>query len=233
MKKILIALIVFFSLPLTAFGAIAFDAVTSSGLGSFSHTTGAGSDRIMLIGIRSGADDVTAVSYNSSSATLIRKQQVGTVDGYVYIWALLAPSTGSNTVSITGGTGLTTRVVTYTGVNQSLTLDSENGQTEAAAVSVSTTVTNVATGSWVVAFMRNDGDFSNHSSGVASTRRGTSGSIAYFDSNGTVTPAANTITYTTPSAGAYQWGLIGVSLAPAGAVAATQSATQMMMSSDF
>ena len=93
-----------------------------------SHTTGSGSNRLMLVGISYNNDDyetVTGVTYNGTSLT-----QVGTVnnsdDARVCIYSLVAPDSGTHNVIINFSDALNdgaiAGVVTFTGVDQSTPL---------------------------------------------------------------------------------------------------------------
>lgn len=90
---------------------------------SFSHTTGSGSDRYMLVGVSFRNDDgqrVTSVSYAGRSLSKIGHDSRD--DARVEIWQLVAPPSGSSTVQVnfsrrTQGRGA--GAVTFTGVDQS------------------------------------------------------------------------------------------------------------------
>lgn len=83
--------------------AISGNGVTSF---SFSHTTGSGSDRLMIlfVGINSASDRITAATYNGVSLTRADYRNVGGVGIYAYY--LAAPDAGSNTVALTFTAGV-------------------------------------------------------------------------------------------------------------------------------
>jgi prepilin-type N-terminal cleavage/methylation domain-containing protein len=106
-------------------GTTASDTASSM---TVSHTTGSGSNRLMLVGISYNNDDyetVTSVTYNGTSLT-----QVGTVnnsdDARVCIYSLVGPDSGIHNVVITFSDALNdgaiAGVVTFTGVDQSTPL---------------------------------------------------------------------------------------------------------------
>lgn len=193
--------------------SIAFDAVTSSTASSFSHTC-TGSNRVLFVGVFSGSDNVTAVSYNGVAMSLLAKVASPTAEE-VYIYYLTAPTSGSNTVAITGGTGITNRAVSYTGAAQTGIPDA-SGTTSVTATTATRVVIPVANNTWMIAFMRNDVATTSASSGSAQTRRGASSSIAFFDSNASLSPSG--IGY---SAGPFDnggsnadWALVAATFAP-------------------
>jgi prepilin-type N-terminal cleavage/methylation domain-containing protein len=106
-------------------GTTASDTASSM---TVSHTTGSGSDRLMLVGISYNNDDyetVTGVTYNGTALT-----EVGTEnnadDARVCIYSLVAPDTGTHNVVINFSDALNqgaiAGVVTFTGVDQSTPL---------------------------------------------------------------------------------------------------------------
>lgn len=107
--------------------ALAVDAASNaSGNGSgpftFSHTT-SGSDRVMIIGISyyHYGTTISAVTYNAVAATLIPSASVDNGDYHVRMYYLIAPATGSNTVSVSVSSnlyGIGVGVVTFTGAHQ-------------------------------------------------------------------------------------------------------------------
>lgn len=106
--------------------AIALNAVTTtsgSGTGpfTFAHTT-SGSDRLLCVCVANyrNTSFVSAVSYNSVDLT---EQEALTVGEYtISLWSVIAPSTGSNTVSVTTNTSvfdIGIAAISFTGVHQS------------------------------------------------------------------------------------------------------------------
>ncbi|HEX9895911.1 MAG TPA: hypothetical protein VGA78_18410, partial [Gemmatimonadales bacterium] len=115
---------------------------------TISHTTGSGSNRLMLVGIsfvNDRAETVTSVNYNGVALT-----SVGTAtsvdDARVEIWRLIAPPTGTYNVIITFSAPLrraaTVGVMTFTGVHQTTplgTFASATGQAPTTEPSVNVT----------------------------------------------------------------------------------------------
>ncbi len=82
--------------------AVAFDAATTSGATSFTHTCGSGTDRLLVVFVAEwlGADttECTAITYNGVALT---KRTHAYNTGLLSMWYLLNPDTGANTVAIT------------------------------------------------------------------------------------------------------------------------------------
>lgn len=118
--------------------ALAVDAVTDaagSGAGPFTwaHTC-AGSDRVLLVGISyyDSGDTVSAVTYNSVALTVVSSSTVSNGQYTSTMYCLIAPATGSNTVSVTftgsvfdfkGGS------ISFTGADQTTPLGTANTAT--------------------------------------------------------------------------------------------------------
>ncbi|MFZ1721290.1 MAG: hypothetical protein WAU07_02180 [Microgenomates group bacterium] len=137
-----------------AVDAVTYDAVTTSTSASFSHTT-SGSDRVLLVytyAFNANVDpDVTGITYNGVSMSKVTESSIQYVANRyieVQVWQLVAPATGSNTVSITyAGTYTKTSAsaISFTGVDQSTPIGSSgtNSSTNAhPSVTFSTTNSN-------------------------------------------------------------------------------------------
>ena len=118
--------------------AIAFDNVGSGDTGnststafSWSHTTGSGLNRIMIVGvsIRSSSVTVSSISYGSQSLTYIRRDTNYYNSVRSELWYLIAPNSGINivTVTLSSGARATGGSCTYTGVDQTSPIDGNNG----------------------------------------------------------------------------------------------------------
>jgi prepilin-type N-terminal cleavage/methylation domain-containing protein len=93
-----------------------------------SHTTGSGSDRLMLVGISVNVNDderVTGVTYGGTSLTLVG-ERANSNDAMMYIYSLVAPNPGTADVVINFDSalddGAIAGVMTFTGVDQSTPL---------------------------------------------------------------------------------------------------------------
>jgi hypothetical protein len=130
------------------FSKITLDGAVSSGTGaanassaSISHTTGTGSDRLMLVGIswNCGSTDrtISSVTFTPSggSATplsLVYNQQAGTQLRHAAIYSLLNPPSGaSGTIAVTFSgqvsNGIVVGAANFAGVDQTTPLGTPNG----------------------------------------------------------------------------------------------------------
>ncbi len=95
---------------------------------TISHTTAAGSDRLMVVGVSINNDDfetVLGITYNGAAFTFVG-QETNADDARVEIWYLVAPATGTHDAVITFSADLTrfavAGVITFTGVDQATPL---------------------------------------------------------------------------------------------------------------
>jgi uncharacterized repeat protein (TIGR01451 family) len=130
--------------PSMFFGQVAFDSATSVGQHvaagtttiTFPHTTAAGSNRVLVVGIsmnianNTGAS-VSGVTYNGVALTQAGAHNDGGLTRRAEMWYLVAPATGLNnvivTVNLPGGTGVLGVVVgaaTFTGADQTIPIRS-------------------------------------------------------------------------------------------------------------
>lgn len=177
--------------------AIALDAVTDQAQAtgstySFSHTC-TGSDRILWVGIFGDTTDtLTGITYNGVAMTVAQKVGMGFGDRWIYLYYLVNPATGSNTVSATfsASTAAKAVAVSYTGAKQTGQPDNSNNWTDLFVSSISHSITTVADNCWMVFIAKTNGA-GTPSAGTGSTSRGGSNSFAFFDSNGPITPAGS------------------------------------------
>lgn len=130
--------------------AITFDNVTtdassaSRSSASFSHTVGGGSNRALVVVVMTRGDQgATAVTYDGDPLTLAVSEDAGGGSSeWVSVWYMVAPATGSNTVSVTFGANADPSAVaalSYFGVDQTNPIDA----TASASSSFSTTTVSV------------------------------------------------------------------------------------------
>lgn len=213
--------------------AIAYDNAVvnlsiSSGTNSTTITVSSSVNRVMFAGIFStGGDDlnnVTATKGGSQVAMTFIGKIINNGLEEVYLYYIVNPDSGTNTVTATLSGTPTTRmsVATYIGASQT-------GVPDASATGQSTnggtgTLTTIANNCWAVMFVRGSTDV------VASTnsteRPSAAGSTsAIFDSNGPITPAGSfsmLYTDTGPSA----W--VMASFSPAGGGVSTPSFRRLL-----
>jgi uncharacterized repeat protein (TIGR01451 family) len=141
---------------------VAFDSASSATTGNagassltFSHTTGNGSNRLLLVGVSIGntsiiAPTISSVTYNGVNLTFVQgiSGGTGTARPRTEIWRLVNPPSGDHSVVITtsGGTarGLTAGAVTFSGVDATTPLGTpvtgSANSTTSASLNVSTAV---------------------------------------------------------------------------------------------
>lgn len=157
---------VYVTTPAAGAGAIAFDAhsndagtntTTSS---TWSHTTGAGANRAMLVCLAARGTSLSAVqssgvTYNSVAMTLVREDTRTDGAGAYFgtaLYRLVAPATGANNVVATWNAGTATYRVgsatTYTGVDQSTPIDASAGS-NGNTVGIATTITTATQDAWI------------------------------------------------------------------------------------
>jgi hypothetical protein len=124
-------------------GIVTVDGTASSGTGaanatsvSFSHTTGTGTDRLLLVGVSwncgSTARTISSVTFSGTPLTLVRTEQAGTQLRYSAIYRLLNPPsgvTGNVTVTFSGtvSNGIVAGAANFKGVAQTIPLGVQNG----------------------------------------------------------------------------------------------------------
>ncbi len=118
---------------------------------TYNHTC-TGSNLILWVGVVSGDNTMTGITYNGVSLTQVGSSfQLGTE--FLTLWYLIAPATGSNSLVITrSGTTNFMRGLSasYTGVQQSGQPDAHQDGTSGTN-SVTDSVTVVANNSWCIA----------------------------------------------------------------------------------
>lgn len=181
-----------------------------------SHTMSSGANGLLLVAIQyQNGSSAPAVTYNGVSMTLL-KSQAGQFSDVFQIYGLANPPSGSNTISFswTGGSNFNCFYgVSYTGAKQTGLPDASGGNSNGSGTSVATTVTVVASGSWIIGF----GKGNSYSSITGFTNRGTNalgGQIGIADSNGAVSTGSNTVTLNGSGAGNDNT-VVAVSIAPA------------------
>lgn len=189
--------------------AISFDATANSSSAgtaslSYSHTCSTSANRILFVSaFCTGGDQVTGITYNSVSMTQVGKVNKPASTEWVYQYYLIAPATGTNTVTISfSGSPATARSVStsYIGAKQSGVPDASTTNSNTASSSITTTVTTILDRCWTMLTAYTDGG--SITAGSGSTVRGTNGSaLGAFDSNGQKTPAGSTSMTVTATAG--------------------------------
>lgn len=182
--------------------AIAFDATSSGFTGSgtsltFSHTC-TGADRILFVGIMGAVDNdyVTGVTYNGVAMTLVTKTLESSGSYYDYLFYLINPDSGANSVVISASPSsfIAACSISYTGASQSAQPDNSTTYASGgAATSHTISLTTVADNCWIMLTGIQHASFPT--AGAGTTKRignPSTGSPVIFDSNAAKTPAGST-----------------------------------------
>lgn len=224
-------LVILSLLALPAFGAIVYD--NAGFLGSsvsttytVSYTVGAGSDRILFVGISnsgSGSDGVTAITYNGVALTKIASA-IHSGSGSAALWYLVNPASGANNVVVSAPfTGLEVFAASYSGANQSGQPDAYASDATSTAAggdggiyTISPAVTTVADNDWLITAAYVIGTWIV---GGNSTVRGVSaGSDGELVDRGPITPAgSSTLTMATLYSGGGPIASVTAAFKPVGA----------------
>jgi hypothetical protein len=174
---------------------------------------------LMLVGnLHNSGDHLTATSWNSVAST--QQTKANTRGGLeAYIWYLLAPTPGTNSlVSTSDGTSgeVDHAFATYSGVAQSGFPDSSFSDLATNASSNTFSLTTVANNAWAfIVYTPNNGPSSAGTNATKLQDDLPSGDMAIFDNSGhgAITPAGS-FSMTCSASGATQSRGIGVSFAP-------------------
>lgn len=180
---------------------------------TFSHICGTQKNRALVVGIigDTATNNITGVTYNSVAMTLATTVQVPG-DRWHYLYYLVNPASGSNTVAIsaTGSGFIIPGSISYNGVNQTSPINVTNTATGTSG-SISCSVTTTVAGCMLVSSFR----------GASAVTPGTNtynrlmyqnGTIAGMsDSGACVAAGSNTMSETTTP----NWCMIIAALAPA------------------
>lgn len=172
----------------------------------------AGANRALIVYVipNGAGNTITAISYNAISLTQLKTVVV--LGSNYYCYGLLAPATGSNTLSISssGGTIYAT-ALSYTGVLQSGLPDATASKVQTAGpATLSNAITTVADECWITVGAISGAAAPTASSGI--TIRDTEFVTVSGDSNGAVSAGSNTQVFNVNSGA--DSAMIQVSLAP-------------------
>jgi hypothetical protein len=190
-------------------------------------------------------DTVTGVDFNGVALTKVATQHMcySASANTLTIWYLIAPASGSHTLTATRpGTSsfmvLTAQCVqgaAQTGQPDASTtfITGTVGSCGAGATSLSSSLTTIADNAWIIGSARFDnggtvagtGAFTKRAQGAA----GNAAVHAIFDTNGTITPPASTTIGANGANAGSAWVFGAISIKPAGATTAT-GATMLLMS---
>lgn len=206
---------------------IAFDNAADLGIQntaafSASYTVNSNTNGILWVAIRKLVDDLTSVTYGGVAMTLAGKLTPGSGGSETnYLYYLLAPATGSNTVAVNGSTSgnIAVAAASYTGAAQTGVPDafgSVRNSSVSSGVLNGPALTTVANNCWAVIFSRKTATGAI-SAGSGLTRRihnETTLTYALCDTNGALTPAGAKTLQVNASDGTQDWGHVIASFAP-------------------
>lgn len=169
--------------------AIAFDsktAVSTSATASlsFSHTC-SGTDRILFVltCANGAAFTTTGVTYNGAAMTVATSLRVG-AGPIQYIWYLINPDSGSNTVSITNSGSVTAgSAISFNGVSQTgFPVATGSDGSASGSTSYTTNITTVADNSFILSASRTNAGLAFTAG--ANTTVGNQPDVVFFGSCG-------------------------------------------------
>lgn len=176
--------------------AIAFDAAGGAGTGSWSHTC-TGSNGLLLAFVSSFTDNTITATYNNVSMTSLGTVAFNGGGRYATLFYLLGPSTGANTLAISGDSGVVGGVsASYNGVLQSGFPDASLKEENITGVtSNAISVTTIADNCWYACGALTT-TINDPTAGSGTTERGTTQDDAaektsWFDGNAAKTPAGS------------------------------------------
>lgn len=177
--------------------AIVFDNSSKSTSASGAHTVTSNANGLLIVFTYGTNDTVSAITYNGipMTNTGIVTTFLGGGRGGIRTWTLKNPSTGSNTVAITGA--FSERIaLSYTGVTQGTVVDAStaNNQDVAASTSITCSLTSISSQTWMV--MAEVDSSGGESAGTGMTARQTAltGGGIVGDSNGVLAAGSHSMT---------------------------------------
>ena len=186
---------------------------------TFTHVMN-GTDHTLLIAYANIVSP-SSFSWNSVTYNGVAMTQLGTdkayTGGQASLWYLLAPSSGSNTVSFdwSGSIGNTSvfRSISYTGVSQSSFPDASRSFSGSGTSTGNQSLSTVSDNCWEFIMLAMDPAVGGVSSWTNATTRGNSNKLGSADTNGAITPPQS-YTISATLAGSTNFGGWQVSFAP-------------------
>ncbi len=182
---------------------IAFDAATNCGGNASCSVTTSGSNRALIAYVLGDtSDNQPTCTYNGTSMTAIDKVQIPS-DRWSYSLLLIAPTSGSHTLSCSGPSYIRISSVSYTGVKQTSQPDNYGHNTTSSGSSVSGSYTVNNNHSMIVqgTFAAGGSASSATTDSVAMTERGTTNTgVSIFDTDtNPASASSHTVAWTNSS----------------------------------
>ncbi len=202
--------------------AIAYDAVSSGTItagnttATFSHTV-TGSNTIGHVSVAQQNDAsgnrVTGITWNGVAMSLVAVN-VNSDNDAIYMWELVAPTTGNIVVTRTGTTNSGwCNSISHTGAKQTSQPDASNTKEEVdTALDINLTTT--ADNCWAILTAFNPEGAAITASTNSTERSAVTSFAKLFDNNANITPAGSYTMTVTRSGGASQFHGVMVSIAP-------------------
>lgn len=141
---------------------------------TMSHTVGSGSNRLLIVSvaIERETDRVTALTYAGQALTFVGTSVDPTNTARVEIWRLIAPASGTNTVSVTfsGLSSVVVGAISFANVNQTTPIAASQFATGNATLTASASVAS-ATDQVVLAAIASDDAANSVTAGSGQTSR--------------------------------------------------------------
>lgn len=189
---------------------------------SFSHVC-TGKNLILIVAIvinGTNTDLISSVTYNGVSMTQINKEPDPGTNIITYLYYLVAPATGSNTVAIAwDGASRFVRAISasYTGAVQSGQPDANGVANVSTATTITGSLTIMKSGSWVVGLVGNSsGNAETAGAGVNATRNSVTTFLYFADSNGGKSSGSYSMTWTHANNTAVNVNMASIAALPTG-----------------
>ncbi|ATC64553.1 hypothetical protein CMV30_11640 [Nibricoccus aquaticus] len=185
------------------FDAVASKAATNGSNTSWSHTTGSGTDRILIVGLATedtstSVLNVSAITYGGVALTAVANS-TATAGSSTYdrtqLFYLLNPASGTNTISVTWGgavNGISAGSTSLAGVTQSApSVAAINSTTSGNTISANIAV--ATAGSWLVSVANSGASNATLTAGSTQIKRWGLGQSNSGGAGSTASPATGTV----------------------------------------
>lgn len=160
---------------------------------TYSHTC-TGSNLLLLVGVRGTSTNgsITGVTYNGVAMTEITRVLETGGNIYIYLFGLLAPSTGANNIVVSSSSNslITAVSASFTGVKQSGLPDASTTNTGASPLT--TSLTSIADNCWGILLAQDNNGLVTAGTGSTSIVQDNFNALELFRySSNPITPAGN------------------------------------------
>jgi len=154
---------------------------------------------------------VTGVTYNSVALTALDTADLGVSSYKTRSWYLKNPATGTNTISVssTGSGDIMTSAISYSGVDQTIVIDTHSGFNGSGSPITTTLTASTASSTMLLSGSNLDGNFS---ASTGSTLETSASDRSPIFSKSDISSGSNSMTVT--FSGTRQWGMTALILLP-------------------